>query len=141
MKYAKRILALTLIMLPVLAAAQLSSSQKIVAQVPFEFMVANKHVPAGECSVQLAIAGGRTLMIRNVAAKVGLFSMANPGETKKAASAYALVFHKYGDQYFLTGIKLAAERTTYRLPESKAEAEIRAQNVPATEEILVASLK
>jgi hypothetical protein len=121
MKYAKRMLALTLIMLPVLAAAQLTATQKIVAQVPFEFMVANKHVPAGECSVQ--------------------FSMANPGETKNPASTYALVFHRYGDQYFLTGVKLAAERTTYRLPESKAEAEIRAQNVPATEEILVASLK
>ena len=141
MKYAKRMLALTLIMLPVLAAAQLTATQKIVAQVPFEFMVANKHVPAGECSVQLAIAGGRTLMIRNVTAKIGLFSMANPGETKNPASTYALVFHRYGDQYFLTGVKLAAERTTYRLPESKAEAEIRAQNVPATEEILVASLR
>jgi hypothetical protein len=134
-------LALTLILLPVLATAQLTSSQKLVTQVPFEFMVANKHIPAGECIVQSAVMGARTLLVRNVAAKISLFAPANPGETKKAASSYALVFHKYGDQYFLTGIRLAADRTIYRLPESKAEAEIRAQNVPATEEILVASLK
>ncbi len=141
MKYAKRIFALTLIVLPVLAAAQLSSTDRIVTQVPFDFMVGNKHVPAGECVVRSAFMGGNALVIHNATAKVSLFSSAIPAETKKAASVYALVFHKYGDQHFLAGLKLAGSKTTYRLPQSKAEAEILAQNVPATEEILLASLK
>ena len=71
-------------------------------------------------------------MIRNTAAKVGLFSSASPDQSKKAASEYALVFHKYGDHYFLAGIKLADERTAYWLPPNKAEAELRSQNVTAS---------
>jgi hypothetical protein len=140
MKYAKQILALALTLLPALAAAQLHSEQRIVAQVPFEFMVANKPVPAGEYIVQPATMDGRTLVIRNMTARLGVFSQAWLDDRQKAA-AYALVFHKYGNQYFLVGINLAGERITYRLPESKAEAELRAQNVPVAEKILVASLK
>jgi hypothetical protein len=72
---------------------------------------------------------------------VNLIVPASPAETKTAAGAYALVFHKYGDRYFLTGIKLADSRIAYALPQTGAEAELRAQNVPVTEEILVASIK
>jgi len=143
MKFARRMLALTLVMVPVLAAAQLSSNNgdKLVAQVPFRFVVADKHVPAGECIVQAPTMNGRTLVIRNVAAKVSLLSLASLGETKKAAGGYALVFHKYGDKYFLTGIKLAGTRTVYQLAETKAEAELQAQNKPGTETLLLASLQ
>jgi len=139
MKYANRVLALALIALPILAVAQMGSTTRIVSQVPFPFMVGNKHVPAGE--VELAKAGAGLLVIRNADAKVGLFTPAMPSEAKKASGSYALVFHKYGDSAFLTGIKLAGDRTIYQIPESRAEAELRAQNVTATEEILLASAK
>jgi hypothetical protein len=145
MKYAKMLhgLLLTLLpmLLPIVAAAQLASTDKLVFEVPFEFTAANKVVPAGECIVQPAVIGENALSIRNVAAKVDFFSSTFRDESKKASGAYALVFHKYGDRYFLTGIKLAASRTTYRLPENKAEAELRARNMSATEEIVLAALK
>ena len=66
MKHAKRMLALTLIVLPILAAAQMASNTRIVAKVPFPFVVGDKHVPAGQWTVE-SIAPG-TVMIRNVAA-------------------------------------------------------------------------
>jgi hypothetical protein len=141
MKYAKRMLALALIALPILAVAQMVSSTRIVGQVPFPFMVGNKHVPAGQCVIEPATQGARTLVIRNVGAKVSLFTPATPTRAKKASGSYALVFHKYGDRAFLTGIKLAEDRTVYQIPESQAEAELRAQNVTATEETLLASAK
>ena len=141
MKYAKRMLALVLIALPVLAVAQMSSSTRIVGEVPFPFMVGNQQVPAGECTVKAATVGARTLLIRNVNAKVSLFTPATPDLAKKASGSYALVFHKYGNHAFLTGIKLAGDRTIYQIPESRGEAELRAQNMTATEEILLASAK
>jgi hypothetical protein len=141
MKQAKRMLALALISLPILAVAQMANSTRIVGQVPFPFMVGNKHVPAGKYTVEPVASGGRTLAIRSVGAKVGLLTPAMPTEAKKASGSYALVFHKYGDTAFLTGIKLAGDRTTYQIPESRAEAELRAQNVTATEQILLASAK
>jgi len=141
MKYVKRMLTLALVGLPILAAAQMASSTRIVGQVPFPFMVGNKHLPAGECIVERATEGGRVLSIRNFDAKVGLFTPAAPTLAKQASGSYALVFHKYGDKAFLTGIKLAGDRTVYQIPESRAEAELRAQNVTATEETLLASAK
>jgi len=124
-----------------MAAAQMSSSSRIVAQVPFEFMVANKIVPAGECDVRVATMDGKTLSIRNVGSKVSLFSYSPQTEDKQAAAHYALVFEKYGDRYFLSGIKLEGSKIGYRLLESKLEAELRAQNVPATEETVLAFLE
>ncbi len=141
MKYATRMLVLALTMLPLLASAQLSSSQKIVAQVPFGFVVGSKVVPSGEWIVQRASMDTKILLIRNTEGAVGMFSNISLVEAKKAPGDCTLVFHKYGNQYFLSGVCIAGTPIGYRLPESKAEAETRAQNVPATEEILLASLK
>jgi len=140
MKYAKRMLALTLIALPILAAAQMGT-KRIQGQVPFSFMVGTKHVPAGKYTVEAATPGGRVLVIRNVAAGESLLTPAMPNLAKKASGSYALVFNKYGDRAFLTGIKLAGDRTIYEIPQSRAEAELRAQNATATEEVLLASEK
>ena len=141
MKHAKWVVAVTLMVLSGMAAAQLMGSSRIAAQVPFEFVVANKIVPAGECVVQAATMDGKILMIDNAGAKVGLFSGWSQTESKQRAPHYALVFNRYGDRYFLTGIKLQGSKITYHLPQSKAEAELLAQNVSATEETLLASLK
>lgn len=141
MKQANWLIVVTLVVLSGMAAAQRIGSTKVVAQVPFEFMVANKIVPAGECVVQAANDDGRILVIRNTEAKVALVSTSSQAEGKQDASDYALVFQHYGDRYFLSGIKLQGSNITYLLPESKVEAELRAQNVSATEETLRASLK
>src|SRR5215468_3692983 len=95
MKYAKRMLVLALMSLPILAVAQMTSSTRIVGEVPFPFMVGNKHVPAGQYTVEPVTQGARILLIRNVDARVGLLTPAMPDEAKKAAGSCALVFHKY----------------------------------------------
>ena len=141
MKYATRMLVLALTMLPMLATAQLGSSQKIVVQVPFEFVVGSKVVPSGEWIIQPASVAPDSLMIRNNGAAVGMFSAASLLDAKEIAGNYALVFHKYGNSYFLSGVKIKGTRTGYRIPQSKAEAEMRARNLTATEETVLASLK
>jgi hypothetical protein len=141
MKNAKWVVAVALVALSALAAAQRLGATRIVAQVPFEFMVANKTVPAGEYEVQAFTMDGNTLTIRNSEAKIGLFSPSSESEAKQRSANYALVFNQYGDRYFLSGIKLEGSKVTYHLPQSKAEVELRAQNVSATEDILLASGK
>jgi len=141
MKRASWLVSVTLLVLSGMAAAQLNSGSKIVAQVPFDFVVANKVVPAGEWVVRLATMDGHILDISNAQTNAGVFSMSFRTETKEPASYYALVFKQYGNCYFLEGIKLQGSKITYRLPESKAEAELRAQSVSATVETLLASLE
>ena len=141
MKSAKLMVALMITVVPMLASAQLKNSDKIVVRVPFQFIVANKPVPAGQWSVQVATADDRTVMIRNGDAKLNRFANIYESEASQAATAPSLVFHKYGDRYFLSGMKIEGTRTMYRLPESKAEMELRAQNAPMSEQILLAYLQ
>ncbi|HTS34973.1 MAG TPA: hypothetical protein VMH04_04830 [Candidatus Solibacter sp.] len=141
MKYAARMLAIAVTMLPLLATAQIGNGSKLVTQVPFEFVAGNKTIPAGECIVRDAGTSMATVLISNWDSKASTFAIASAGESQKGTAVNALVFNKYGDRYFLSGVKLAGTATTYHLPVSKAEAELRAQNVVSSEKILLATLQ
>jgi hypothetical protein len=140
MKYAKRMLAIVVTMMPLLASAQIGSNG-LAAKVPFQFRAGNTVVPAGQCVVQAAGTDPRTLVIRNSDARVALIVMTRPGSAKKSVSGSALIFHKYGERYFLAGIQVEGDQAAYQLPEGNAEAELRAQNIPASQEILLAGLR
>lgn len=140
MKYATRMLAIVVTMMPLLASAQLGSSQKLVTNVPFEFRASDKLIPAGECTVQRAGANTNVLVIHNYAGNAGGFSNSFAAESKQASTINALVFHKYGEHYFLAGIRLAGGKSMYTFPESRLEAELRAQNVSASEQTVLALL-
>lgn len=139
MKYSARILAIAVMMMPFMATAHAQDSQKIVAQVPFEFMVGNHLIPAGKCTVQTTERYGTVLLIQNQ--KVSLYSLISSSDTQENTGANALIFHKYGDRYFLVGMELSGSHVMFTLPEAKAETELRAQNVTGTEEILLAGLQ
>jgi hypothetical protein len=66
--------------------------------------------------------------------------MARTVSATKGSSGNALIFHKYGERYFLSGIRVAGSQIAYQLPEGKAEAELRAQNEVASQEIVLAQL-
>ena len=140
MKQSKWIVAMMLVAFSSLAVAQIGSTQ-IVTQVPFDFMVAGKIVPAGHYTLQAGTMDGKTLSIRNSDAKVNLFSSSRESESAAPAASYSLLFKHYGDSYFLSGVKLQGSRYVYCLPVSKAEAELRAQNVSAREETVIASIR
>ncbi len=140
-KYTKLLIGLTLTLSPLFAGAQLTNTEKITTQVPFEFIIAGKAFPAGRCIVQKANDNGSILKVSNGDAKV-TFAVASPVETGGSASPdYALVFHRYRDHYFLWGMRLEGSRIVYRLPEGKLEKELRAQIGPAEDKILVSSLQ
>jgi hypothetical protein len=141
MKQAKWAVAVMMLVFSGLAVGQTISSSTIVAEVPFQFVAADRVVPAGECKVQAETMDGKTLIIRNVEARKSLFASISETESKQAAANYTLVFARYGDQYFLTGIKLAESNIAYTLREGRLEHELRAQNVSATEETVLASLQ
>lgn len=139
MKYAT-VIALMALMLPIAAVAQLGSSQRIAANVPFDFVAWNQVVPAGNCVVQRASMIGSTLAIQNTKAHMSTLALSRVDRGKSADGVYKLVFHKYGTRHFLAQVKIA-DGTIYVLPESKLERELRAQNLAAQDQIVLASLK
>jgi len=141
MKHAKWISVLMLLFVPLIAAAQLAPTERIVTQVPFKFAVGDVAMPAGEVTVQLADEKGWVLTVSNRDAKKAIFALAAATAAKKAAPESALVFHKYGDRYFLVAMMIGDSRAVYEFRQSKLEKELLAQNLRATEEILLASAR
>ncbi len=140
MRYAKW-LAVVLLVIPTIAAAQLSAANQVLADVPFTFIVANAVMPLGQVIVQGAGTIDQALIVRSPGAKETVFAVASANEGKQTAAAYSLIFHKYGRRYFLAGIRVEGTRTVYSFKPTRFEAELIAQNVPVTEEVLRASLR
>jgi hypothetical protein len=140
MKHKKWITTLMVLFVPLIAAAQLAQSDRVMTQVPFKFTVGSASIPAGEVAVQLADEKGWVLTVSNRDVKIAIFARSAPRETQKAPERSALVFHKYGDRYFLVGMRIGDSRAVYEFRQSKLEKELMAQNLRPTE-ILLASAK
>ena len=141
MKKAKWMLPLTLMLLSGLMAAQSITGSGVVAKVPFDFMVNNKIIPAGTLAVRSASISGNVLAVNNFSAHTSAFATASQSQQAGTSVSTVLLFKQYGRQYFLSGIRIEGSNWTYKLPESRAEAELRAQNGPGSDTTLLASIK
>lgn len=94
-------------------------NNKVKANVPFDFMVNGKTLPAGQYVIE-SRSGQNLLMIRSWEAKqdVGVITMRF--EVKDDTEPQ-LVFHRYGNQYFLA--QVIGDTSGSELPKSKAERE------------------
>ncbi len=135
-KQSATLLILTLVGLAGLVNAQ--TSARITAQVPFAFVVNGKTMPAGECTIAFDV-NGRTLLSIS-SGEQHVFAVPIADVSPKARKKTALVFHQYGDQYFLTSIKREGG-TGYQFPPSRLERELQARNIPWQVFTLLASAK
>ena len=110
----------------------------IKAQVPFNFVANGKTMPAGECRIQIKVNGRTALSISS--GNLHAFALPIANGSSKGSEATAIVFHQYGDRYFLAGIKQAG-RIGYELPASKLETELPAGSVPEKVFTLLASVE
>jgi hypothetical protein len=136
-KHAATLLIVMLGTLTGIMSAQ--SKPTIKAEVPFEYVASGKVMPAGECMITAEGNAQQVLLIES--GNQHLFAIPNASESSKASEKTTLVFHKYGDRYFLASIKRGGESRGYELPVGKLEAELRAQNVAEHDVTLLASLQ
>jgi hypothetical protein len=88
------------------------------SNIPFDFMVNGKKLPAGKYIVET---GSQTTMaIRSFETKQGAVSIAQPFQVR-AGGKPQLIFHRYGNQYFL--VKVLSDTGGRELPRTKAERE------------------
>ena len=118
------------------ASVQAQSNSRLVANVPFKFVLAKRTLPAGKYSIQqMGTAGGRVLRIDNARGKNAGVILAKSLSSKRDDSTTQLVFRRYGDHYFLAEVWMSGEYR-YELPKTKAEKEI-AQSTKIAEPNLV----
>jgi hypothetical protein len=133
-KHGATLLILMLATLTGLASAQ---TRVITAEVPFDYVVNGKTILAGECSIKTEGNGQTILWITSENTRLAV--LPNATESTTASDMTKLVFHRYGDRYFLASIEREGESRGYELPASKLEAELRAQNVAEKDVVLLAS--
>ena len=116
-------LALSFLLSPAAPPAAAKSVGGVRAQVPFDFHVGDRLVRAGNCTVESMTADGQLLQVRG--GKEVAAAMTTSGKARGNGGGRArLVFHKYGDQYFLSAV-WGADGTGRTLSESKRERNLR----------------
>jgi len=101
------------------------SDTGLQVNIPFEFSITNRVLPAGEYTVsQLPQNGQRVLVIRSLDCSVREIVLALSTQARTTPNQSSLVFHRYGDQYFLSKVLTSGNDIGCELSESRAEREL-----------------
>ena len=117
-------LALTL---AVVSANGQSTANKVVANVPFEFSVGYKMLPAGDYSVQSIVSAGNGLLIQSTDGKISALRLSEATRQIKERTKARLVFHRYGQRYFLAEVWNGVDNAGRQLTKSQEERTIASE--------------
>ena len=90
-------------------------------EVPFDFVSANRSIPAGQYSIEI---GQLQVRIKGANGNPVQVVLSNPRHQDGNGGKPRLVFHKYGDTYFLHQIWTADYKVEFRI--SRAEYNLKA---------------
>lgn len=132
-------------LLVTLAMSSFANSGRILVDIPFAFTAGKVALPAGKYVVEQTSSMGGVLLIRDTQSKDQAFVTVMSGDTGKMAPSKAtLVFHRYGDTYFLSQIWEQGSTIVNEIPKSSAERDLikkrrnhLAQNATAPEIVTV----
>jgi hypothetical protein len=132
--------------LAMLAAALVLSvpfvqAQSVKADVPFAFSLQGQSMPAGNYSI-IAVSD-QVLEVWNLDSRHGQLLAKQMSVQSSKDQGPKLVFHKYGDQYFLSQIWDGQSDTGIQLAESKREKEVKMAGnaLPNTPETVIVAMK
>ena len=132
-KVIKRLTILSLVSIFTLCAAVASANAQlsvpIRAKIPFDFRLGDKKLAAGEYTFSRlsGTADNKTMLVRSVDSSTHMFQSTLVAQVLTPKNESTLVFHKYGDQYFLEQIWTSGEQEGTQLSESRSERTIRRQ--------------
>ena len=129
----KNLLSLAMSLALLMSTAAQAQTTHLKITVPFGFTAGNVQLPAGEYEVKaVGPWGGPALSVHNVNSNAGTLVVSTSCSSQKPAADAKLVFHRYGQQYFLaevwnrnstvgSQIKISSRRTELARNQSKDE--------------------
>jgi len=114
-------LVLALALATAVASAHAQSAKKVVADIPFAFVVGDQTLSAGEYTLKSATAPENALIIQNAAGKSEALRLTYVIEPKQNRRSARLVFHQYGQRYFLAEVWTGAGSVGRHLLKSRQE--------------------
>ena len=98
------------------------SGKQLTAQVPFDFIVSEKTLRSGRYQVNSASSAGDVLAIRDADGEERVMRITSATESKAGQDMNAkLVFHRYGNTYFLSQVWMAGRSTGRELAKTRQE--------------------
>jgi hypothetical protein len=136
----KQLSALLGLGLLLLAASAYAQTVNLKIEIPFSFTANGTKMPAGQYTIQGLGIAGEALAIRNSEQKAETLVMGHRCESLTTSQQSKLVFHRYGDRYFLAQVWTAGNNAGRELPKSRQEVEV-AQDYTPQNVVLVAGLR
>ena len=120
----KKILTITLFALITVTSALAITPSKMSVDIPFDFTVANRVMPAGHYTLDLSTAKANGVM--TITDRIGRSIMltSTPSSAVTSGAEHRMVFHQHGDSFFLAEVAGGAGASARRLPRSKQEKEL-----------------
>jgi len=125
------------------ATANGQSKDRLVAQVPFEFIVGDKTLASGEYQLRAVTSAGEALLIKNADAGDAAIRMTSPIGYDHSKTYARLVFHRYDNRYFLSQVWMSGEGIGRELQRSAQERAIERElaAIPAKGDVASGSYK
>ena len=112
------------------AGKAIAQDYAVQATIPFNFTVNGSQLPAGNYTLGSDVTNPRILKISDRTQHVHVMALAMPSADEKR-KANQLVFHKYGNQYFLCEIRSQESAINVQLATSKQEKRAREETQQA----------
>jgi len=113
--------------------AQYSGPMKVT--VPFDFVVENERMHAGDYTIQ-RVADGRLRLQSNDGRATASF-LALPKQGKVTAEKAHFIFHRYGSEYFLATIWTPGQEVGWEVLQGKLETELARKPTSSVETAMV----
>jgi hypothetical protein len=137
----RHLLILSVMTLFLTAASALAQSVNLKANVPFDFIVNGRTLPSGTYAIRSLQTGSSVaVQVQNVDSKESLIALPSRTQARTIPSESKLVFHRYGQTYFLSQVFMEGEVAGRELPKSHWETEL-AKNDSSEDVKLAANLK
>jgi hypothetical protein len=104
----------------VTAGSAMAQDHRAQATVPFNFSVNGNSLPAGTYTIGSEVNSPNLITITDREKNVHLMTIVVP-DSNTSSAANKLVFHRYGDQYFLSEVRCDSASMNVQLSTSKAE--------------------
>jgi len=127
----------SLFVLLAVVPAYAQSTDRITANIPFDFIAGNKTFPAGEYTFDRGLPQAPDLLlIRSADNHLSLFLNVLGEQAKQTPTETDLIFNKIGDEYFLSQLWISGEDRGREVPKPRAERELERSELGQTASVV-----
>lgn len=120
----KKLVVLTMSLALLMSAAASAQTVHLKANVPFNFIAGHTRFPAGQYELLSTGNGDSVLVIRSLDSKPQALVLSNSCESRCPSAGTKLVFHRYGQRYFLSQVWMKGDNIGHQVPASSWEVEV-----------------